>query len=140
MTAVGLGVFLALLASNEALAQPRKLDLKRAFMLQKLDLSQNVLQGLVLERFDLITTNATKLRNLSFSNNWSLTNYAIYTEYTRKFKNDADRLVTAGVSRDLATASDAYHHVIDDCIACHSIFGPGRLPRYQQPIPQTAKK
>lgn len=140
LAAISTGMLLVILTANQALAQPRNIDLKRALMLQKLDLSQNILKGLVLERFDIITTNAIRLRDVSLSRDWSLTNYPQYTEYTRKFQADTDRLINAGMSHNLATASDAYHAIVNDCVACHSTHGPGMMRRYLGTKKETAKR
>jgi hypothetical protein len=69
----GAGILLVILVASHALAQPRNIDIKREFMRQKLEFSKNILNGLVLEQFDLVALNALRLRNLSASNNglWS---------------------------------------------------------------------
>jgi hypothetical protein len=113
------GVLLLILVASQALARPRNVDIKRAFMRQKLDCSKNILEGLVLERFDLVATNAIRLRNLSASNNWSLINYPDYVEYAKKFQADADLLFQAAIATNFADSVAAYHSVVNDCVVCH---------------------
>lgn len=98
-------------------------------MWQKLALSQGVLEGLTLERFDLVSRNAIALRNMSHSNFWHITRQADYLTKTTNFQRSVDALYLAAVDKNLDRATEAYAQVARQCVDCH------RLVRTQQRKP-----
>lgn len=92
------------------------------FMRQKLTYSQGVLEGLVLERFELISTNAILLCNMNLTNAFVRLQNQDYSRNVRNFQARVDRLRKAAYERNLKDASTAYLKVAESCVACHKSF------------------
>jgi hypothetical protein len=109
---------MAILAAEAAGAakesSPRKAGL-RAFMRQKLAYSQGIVEGLSLEKFDLISKNALRMKNMTQSNLWFTIKQADYMEHTDKFQRNIDALFKAASDQDLNAATEAYGRVTKDC-------------------------
>lgn len=91
----------------------------RDFMRAKLRHSQKVLEGLVLEDFDVIAKSAQEMSLLSLAETWQVLNTPDYIEYSRKFRNAADSLADAAKKKKLDQATLAANQVTVKCVECH---------------------
>jgi|JI10StandDraft_1071094.scaffolds.fasta_scaffold1161836_1 hypothetical protein len=117
----GLLVFtsvLALAATYERgkRAQPPAI---REFMRQKLAHSQAVLEGLSVEDYSQILSNAKKLIAMSQDGNWAVLGGAEYAELSQNFRRNAEALVKAANLASLDGATLAYVRVTMSCVECH---------------------
>jgi len=94
----------------------------QAHMRQKLGYAQGVLEGLTLERFDLVVTNAALLRNMSQTNVFLLTRNQDYLARSTNFVRSVDSLIAAAKDQNLAGATEAYMRVARSCVECHKLF------------------
>lgn len=88
-------------------------------MRQKLELSQQLLRGLVLEDFPLMRTNATRLGRLSEMTGWQVRNTPEYTGFSAEFRRAADELAYAAGEKNLDGATLAYTQLTYSCVSCH---------------------
>jgi len=91
-------------------------------MRQKLNYSKGVLEGLTLEKFDLVVTNAALLRDMNLTNVFSLTRNQDYLARSTNFIRSVDSLISAGKDQNLECATEAYTRVARSCIECHKLF------------------
>ena len=91
-------------------------------MRQKLGYAQGVLEGLTLERFGLVVTNASLLRSMSQTNVFVLTVNKDYMARSTNFLRSVDMLVSAAKDQNLARATEAYTRVARSCVECHKLF------------------
>jgi hypothetical protein len=119
----GVVSLLGVLCVSQVLAQKVKPTEKvkpiTIFMRQKLDYSQSILEGIVLERPDLIVTNGTKLWRMSQANTWRALNNPLYTEKSTKFQDDVLVLIDSARANSNPEILEAYSRVTADCIDCH---------------------
>ena len=94
----------------------------RDFMRQKLGYSQGLLEGITLERYDLVVSNATLLRNMNLTNAFLMLRNPYYLEKITNFQLKVDGLIKAGKDKDLGAATDAYSVTVGACISCHKLF------------------
>jgi len=99
----------------------RSRDEARMFMRTKLAWSGVVLEGLTLEKFDLVSINAIRLRNLTQSNLWFVLQQPDYLIQTTNFQQSADALYMAAVDKNLDAAAEAYTKVMRNCVDCHRL-------------------
>lgn len=121
--AVAAGVLAASLLAAET--KPRRAA-TQAFMRQKLVYSQAILEGLALEKFDLVSKNAIRLRDMSQSNQWFTLKQPDYMTHTTNYQKSVDALYMAAVEKKLDEATEAYVKVARNCVECH------RLVRVEQ--------
>jgi hypothetical protein len=92
-----------------------------AFMRGKMVRSDLILQGLVLEKFDLVAKNATQLRDMTHSNLWYTMRQPDYLAQTTNFQKSVDALYMAAVDKNLDSATEAYMKVARTCVDCHRL-------------------
>jgi uncharacterized Fe-S radical SAM superfamily protein PflX len=93
----------------------------QAFMQQKLAWSQAVLEGLALEKFDLVSKNAIRMREMTQSNQWFTVKQPDYLAQTTNFQRSVDALYMAAVDKNLEVATEAYTKVARNCVECHRL-------------------
>jgi hypothetical protein len=120
------------LASSVALAENEKGRPTPEFMRQKLNYSQGILEGLVLEKYDLIATNAASLRNMNVTNAFLSMGNPAYRSYITSFQTNVDSLVRAAENKNLADATEAYAKVVKNCVQCHQDFRREQFIRRQK--------
>jgi len=89
------------------------------FMQIKLKHSQNVLQGLVQEDFDAIVKHSEAMSLLSLAATWQVFQTPEYIEYSRKFRNSADKLTDMAKKKNLEKATTAFNEMTVRCVECH---------------------
>ena len=84
---------LPLMASDDS---PQKERTTQEFMRRKLGYADGILQGLTLEKYDLVYTNAIKLRNMNMTNSFVKLGNPQYRELAIKFQKSVEALVVRG--------------------------------------------
>jgi len=93
----------------------------QVFMRMKLMWSQATLEGLALEKFDLVSRNAIRMRDMTQSNQWFTMKQPDYLTYTTNFQKSADALYMAAVDKNLEAATEAYTKLARNCVECHRL-------------------
>jgi hypothetical protein len=93
----------------------------QAFMRLKSVWSQGILDGLTLEKFDEVSRNAVRLRDMTQSNLWYVARQPDYMRHTTNFQQSVDALYMGAVDKKLDVATEAYLNVIKNCVACHRL-------------------
>jgi hypothetical protein len=92
------------------------------FMRQKLVFASQILEGITLERFGLVTTNAAALRDMSQTNAFLLLKNPEYLALSTNFQASVDALAEAANAKNLRAATAAYQKMTESCVECHKIF------------------
>ncbi len=100
--------------------KPRRLA-TQAFMRQKLGWSQATLEGLTLEKFDVVSKNAIRMRDMTHSNQWFTMKQPDYMAHTTNYQKSVDALYMAAVDKNLEAATEAYTKVARSCVECHRL-------------------
>lgn len=101
------------------------------FMRAKLKHSQNVLEGLTSENYDLIAKSSQEMSLLSQASTWQVLQTAEYRERSMEFRRSVDAVTEAAKKKQLDAAALAYVDVTLKCVSCHKyvrIAGAGRSP------------
>ncbi len=115
---------LALLAGGvwlaaTAMAGPPQPDKVAVFMRAKLIHSQNVLEGLTTEDYDLIEKGAQDLSLASLDSNWQVLQTEDYVRQSAEFRRACDMLRDAAKEKNLDGAALAWMDVTLKCVQCH---------------------
>lgn len=118
------GLVLALIAWElSACGQdPLKPKTRAHFMRQKLDLSKQLLEGLVKEDYPQISENARKLKALSKAAEWNvgeIPNVDEYLLFTTDFRRVTDDLMKKAKDRNIDGATLAFSRLTMNCVECH---------------------
>jgi hypothetical protein len=101
----------------------------RTFMRQKLDRTQQVLEGVVVENFDSIAKNAQALSLLSQEATWQVLQTPDYLQHSIEFRRAADALTAAAKRRNIDAAALAYVDMTMRCIQCHKYVRGVRMAK-----------
>ena len=115
LTALGTGAMLAMPQQQE---QEMEKD-TTPFMLRKLDHSRDILSGLAMENYTLISRNAQDLMLLSHEADWKVITTPEYLKMSAEFRASAERLRDTAKSENLDGATLAYIEVTLNCVRCH---------------------
>ncbi len=99
--------------------QKPKKPLLAKFMRAKLTASSQVLEGLCTEDFDLITKGAKRLHRVSKSEQWRVSNDAIYRQHSLEFRSGVERLLKAAKNKKLDSVALAWTKTTLNCVECH---------------------
>ncbi|MEO9593761.1 hypothetical protein [Rhodopirellula bahusiensis] len=86
----------------------------------KLEKSKSILEGLSLEDFDKIASNAQSLKLLSTEAGWNVIQTREYADQSRDFQRAADLIVDAANDEDIHRAAMGYVAMTLRCVECHS--------------------
>jgi hypothetical protein len=100
-------------------AQSRKARAVKEFMRDKLELSQKLLEALVIEDWDTIVAKGTKLTTMTEHADWRAFENPDYDQQSKLFKQQVDSLVAAAKKKDTDKATLAYVRVTMSCVDCH---------------------
>ena len=89
------------------------------FMRQKLAASELILEGLVLEDYELIDKGAGTLLKLSNEEKWRISNDALYRQHSFVFQRVAKGLKQAAKDKKLDRAATHWVEATMNCIECH---------------------
>jgi hypothetical protein len=144
---VGAILCLALLGGQ---GQPQPKINTRDVMKFKLFYAQGVLEGITMENFDLVATNANKLVSLSQAADWQVRQTPEYQKFTTDYARHASALGKAARNRNVDAATVAYFQLTVSCVNCHRYLrGAGtagngfvapqlplvKIPPSSQPLP-----
>jgi hypothetical protein len=102
----------------------------RDFMRLKLSYNQGIIEGITLEKYDLVITNAVSLRNMNLTNAYLALKNPYYVENMTNFQAKVDGLVKAARGKNLEKSTESYSEVVSSCVACHKLF---RRDQFLQP-------
>lgn len=93
----------------------------KCFMCEKMGYAQAVLEGLTLEKFDDVSRNAVRLRNMTQSNLWYTSRQPDYMKHTAAYQKSVDALYLAATEKNLDEATEKYSQMVRNCVACHRL-------------------
>src|SRR5437867_10433467 len=102
----------------------------KSFMRKKLVYSEGILEGLTLEKYDLVITNATLLRNMNFTNHFTKMSDPYYAKSIAEFQTKVDVVIKGAKEKLLEGSTEAYTKMLESCVACHKEC---RLDQIQRP-------
>ncbi|MGQ0635983.1 MAG: hypothetical protein ACT4QC_15335 [Planctomycetaceae bacterium] len=138
---VVLGLWIANSASNakDEAAAPDKSETQvkpgfrktamKMFMRKKLAASQDVLEGLALEDFDLIEKGAKQLKALAVAAEFMVVNDPLYAEYADDFRRTANKMEKAAKERRIDGATLGYMDTTMNCVECHKFVRTIQIAR-----------
>ena len=103
-------------------------DQVASFMRAKLAHSQNVLEGLAVEDFDLIDKGAQQLSLASEDASWQVLQTEDYARQSADFRRSCDSLRKAAKAKNLDGAALAWMEVTMKCVQCHKYVRDERVP------------
>jgi len=104
-------------------------DRVAGFMRAKLAHSQDVLEGLSLEDFDLIGKGAQELSLVSQDSSWQVLQTEDYARQSAEFRRSCDSLRKAAQEENLDGALLAWMEVTMKCVQCHRYVRDQDPPR-----------
>jgi len=104
-------------------------DRVAGFMRAKLAHSQDVLEGLSLEDFDLIGKGAQELSLVSQDSSWQVLQTEDYARQSAEFRRSCDTLRKAAQEENLDGALLAWMEVTMKCVQCHRYVRDEAAPR-----------
>lgn len=114
----GLACLLGVYRFTAADSAPRP-DQVATFMRAKLAHSQDVLEGLAVEDFDLIDKGAQQLSLASEDASWQVLQTEDYARQSAEFRRSCDSLRKAAKDENLDGAALAWMEVTMKCVQCH---------------------
>lgn len=124
---------LALLVATPWGGSAQQKDAIRILMVEKLDKSKTVLEGIALADFGKITTSAQKLIQLSKTEEWFAYKTQRYELYTNEFRRAAENLADKARQKNLDGATLAYFDLTMSCVRCHQYVRDVRDARAPSP-------
>ncbi len=109
----------ALLLGMSWSSSAQQKDGLRKLMLEKLDRSKTVLEGIALADFRKITTSAEKLIQLSKTAEWFVHKTPRYELHTNEFRRAAENLIDRAQAKNLDGVTLAYFDLTMACVRCH---------------------
>lgn len=89
------------------------------FMRKKMNASNKILEGLVVNRLDLVTEGSTVLLSMSEEEKWRASTNIIYLQHSEEFKRSVKKMNKKAKEGSLDGASLAWIDVTMSCIECH---------------------
>jgi hypothetical protein len=123
------GIAAMVLALAIAHGQERKERRTQPFMREKLVYAQGILEGITLEKFDLVITNATRLRDMSMTNAFLRLGNPDYLRCMTNFQSNVDALKAAAKDAQRDRVFEAYVKVTESCVVCHRVFRREQFPK-----------
>jgi hypothetical protein len=103
-------------------------DQVATFMRAKLAHSQDVLEGLAVEDFDLIDKGAQQLSLASEDASWQVLQTEDYARESAEFRRSCDSLRKAAKGKNLDGAALAWMEITMKCVQCHKYVRDQREP------------
>lgn len=89
------------------------------FMRQKLNHSNDIMEGLLVEDARMITKAAERLKKMSDAEEWRVSNDMMYRNHSEDFRRAVDKLIVAAKGKSIDRAALASFDVTLSCIDCH---------------------
>lgn len=106
--------------------QPAKVN---DLMQKKLQHSQKLLEGIVLNDFDKMAKHAEELISLSKLAEWKVLKTPKYEVYSNEFRRTAQTIVDEAKAQNLDGATLAYLDLTMNCVKCHKHVREVRMAR-----------
>jgi hypothetical protein len=103
-------------------------DLKE-LMRRKLKYGQKVLEGLALNDFEVITSSAEELIQVSKAAEWKVVKTPRYEVYSNEFRRNAETMIENAKAKNLDGATLAYVDMTLTCVKCHKHVREVRMGR-----------
>lgn len=105
-------------------SEPKKDDLDgekqlSKFMRAKLTSSQLVLEGLMVEDYDLMQKGAKKMIEMSNATEWQVVEGPVFARQSEEFRSAAKQVIKFAKEKNIDGASLSYLHLTMTCISCH---------------------
>lgn len=97
--------------------EPKRLT---PLMQLKLERAKEILEGLALEDFDKIASNARSMKLLSLESGWNVIQTEEYAIQSRDFKRTCDLISEAADEKDMGRAALGYVALTVRCVECHA--------------------
>ncbi|MFM1769979.1 MAG: hypothetical protein RJA22_2508 [Verrucomicrobiota bacterium] len=112
---------LSVLPSNSQVQPPERdaIGRDRSVMRFKLHYTQGILEGITMENFPLLATNAQKLAALTREVSWRIRHTAEYERLTADLRRQTDALLKAAKDENADAATVAYFQLTVSCVTCH---------------------
>ncbi len=126
-----LGILSALILTTTVVAEqppespPTKIT---PLMRMKLERSKEILEGLTLEDFDKIASNARALRLLSHESGWNVLQTEEYEAQSLDFRRSMRAIEKAAEDKDISRAALGYVTATVRCVECHRYMRSHHLP------------
>ena len=91
----------------------------KAFMRKKLASSQDVIEGLALEDFDLIEKGAKQLKAMSAAAEFMASNDPLYKEHADDFRRVVTKMEKAAREKRIDGATLGFMDMTMNCVECH---------------------
>ena len=99
----------------------------KPLMRRKLDRAKNILEGLALEQFDKIASNARSLRLLSMEAGWNMVQTEEYRKQSDDFRRACNSIEKAAKAKDIHRAALSYVSLTVRCVECHSYMRDNKI-------------
>lgn len=104
---------------NDSGEESEDKPLLATFMRQKMKASHDVMEGLLMEDGKLINKAAKKLKSMSETERWRVSNDIMYRNHSDDFRNAVDKLIVASKGNSIDRAALSWFDVTLSCIDCH---------------------
>ncbi|TWU47465.1 hypothetical protein Poly51_52650 [Rubripirellula tenax] len=101
-------------------------DAEGDLMKAKLSSSQNVLEGLCRNDFDLIGRGAREMKRISHAAEWPRHRDPVYEHFSTEFRRQCNLLEDFAQRRNREAVSFTYLHTTTICISCHDYVRDSR--------------
>jgi hypothetical protein len=120
-------VFVAMIFSGAVVGFSQKPAKLSDFMQLKLKHSQQILEGVAIEDFDMIAKSARDLSLQSMEETWQVFETPEYLQHSDEFKRAADAVAKAAHEKNLDGAALAYVGLTLKCVSCHKYVRDVRM-------------
>lgn len=86
----------------------------------KLDKAKAILEGLTMENYDSVASNAKSLKLLSMEAGWNVMQTEEYATQSREFRRASDMIAEAALEKDISRATLGYVSLTTRCVECHT--------------------
>lgn len=115
-------------SSQEKKSAPpnRNVDLSE-FMRKKLEASNQILEGLVMENADLVKKGAHTLTEMSSAEKWRVSTDVIYKQFSEEFQRTAKKLEEAAEKGNFDDVALKWIDATMSCVDCHKFVRGMRI-------------
>ena len=117
--AVVIGVGCGLMGAYHLHAQQQQRSQINAFMLRKLDLAKDMLEGLTTNNMDKISQSAQGLNALSLESAWNVYTTEEYLDMSEDFRHSLSMIRNGAKSGNPDRATLGYINMTVQCVECH---------------------
>jgi hypothetical protein len=117
--AMGVGVCCGILGAYHLHAQQQQRSQINAFMLRKLDLAKDMLEGLTTNNMDKISQSAQGLNALSLESAWNVYTTEEYLDMSEDFRHSLSIVRNGAKSGNVDRATLGYINMTVQCVECH---------------------